>query len=399
MKFIHGSTALPERPEEFEFSLFDYTIDNNEVPSNPNINNGIDANGPGIYAVRVDETGITDEAWSAVQGYAGKDGEGSIVGFSVDMDDRHGYALMLANEYPADHVSVEEWAGVVQAMMDERRRLQGYFVDDAMPKVESIFSNWIGEDIPPSKAQIDDLLSDLPGVDADYVYVGDEDMDPDDWYQEVRNQIEMNDPASKIVEEGGPYAIAQSAVEQNDNLWAVLNQVYVRTATESTGRGIISLNSAFAHAAINNVDDYDAFRIAAVDDGRSYVLFDTSEAKIDFIQKQTFDIPQATYDEVIDIVKTVQKDFSGSLEPEQLAMKIQDGVQSSLGLSLSDSVAKEIAIYDVERNPLYASLQRSLKDSIGSEKVDVWERRPDTIEAYKKSTDALEVENSPSLRM
>ena len=141
LHFLHGSSLTTEKPERFAFSLFDYRFDLvTEKAEHEFVNSGRDSHGPGIYAFGVEG----DAAFSASQihdakAYSGKNGKGSVIGFSVELfaDDDEGDVL-LANECDAETVSQEEWVAVVNEMMTQLRSLNRYDVDEIDEAIQEV---------------------------------------------------------------------------------------------------------------------------------------------------------------------------------------------------------------------------------------------------------------------
>lgn len=271
--FAHGSTATPDNLEDFKLQMFDYQADQNDRTKNTQkaINNGLDSHGPGIYSFYSTPEageGFPQELINNAEGYANNDnGDGTVVCFSLKED------VTPANEYPADMIPEHEWEGVVESMIKYRREAVGVDHDEASELLSTLVSDWSDSGVHPSNQELEKLAA-LSGVPFDEL----PDLtDPYDFESELSEAMELNDPASKIFDEGGPAGVVQYAMDRSDNLWDVCKELYFLTAVEHTGKGTLSFNKSFENAVKANVEDMSLLRFALVDEGKFAVVFDTEQ--------------------------------------------------------------------------------------------------------------------------
>lgn len=416
LHFIHGSTAIPPKPELFEFRLFNYIKnDNDETIDNANVHNGVDAFGPGIYTQIVEEGSDRQAIIDGALAYVGKGQGGSIMGFNIDMEpniDDWGDPVeqpAFTNDYPPDHISVEEWTNVIQHMVDERRRLADYHKEDAITLIEEAASHWDETGEKPTQEILSNILSEVSAIPHNEVDPNDFDS-PDAWLSDFNGAIELYDPSSRITDEGGPEELAEYAINTSYDLRETLNKVYNLSATETTGKGTLSFNAAFQFAVINNVDDLRSITVAKGwsperdDEGRPvldangndpmdngvYIVFNTSEANIDFIQKIEHSTPHDTIERIDGIRKTLKSNYDNDLNTNQLSMKLQDEVKENLGISLSEGASYQIMSIHSNK-PLYKGVIDMIHEVAGETTYTNWEKRPGAKDYY------LTNQNEPSL--
>lgn len=321
MRFITGSSACPEQPSEFKFKLFNYLIDKRvEKIMHGDVNSGVDAQGPGIYAFgRPDDEPFSQSEIKGANDYSGKDGKGAVIGFDVDMMDMDDEEIKFINEYPADEIPEDEWVDAINDVIIEIRRLNQYEEDEENP----------------------------------YSY---------------------DDPASHIFDVGGPESIAREAIERSDNLWQTLKWIWNQTSCVSTGEGLWTYNRAFEKAVIDNVSDEYKLRVAKPHNDDFYVIFDTYEANIQYANTFKYEVDEVKFKSMTNEIGDMLSNYRDQIEPHQIAIKINEIAHSHFGVDLDDDVVKEFSScknrYDFED-----SLLNKAKQNIGVLVYSEWEKR------------------------
>lgn len=364
--FAHGSTATPDNLEDFKLQMFDYQVDQNDRTKNTQkaINNGLDSHGPGIYSFYSTPEageGFPQELIKNAEGYANNDnGDGTVVCFSLKED------TTPANEYPADMITEHEWEGVVESMIKCRREANGVDHDEASELLSTLVSDWSDSGEHPSNQELEKLAA-LSGVPFDEFPDLD---DPYDFESELLGAMELNDPASKIFDEGGPAGVVQYALDRSDNLWDVCKELYFLTAVEHTGKGILSFNKSFENAVKANVEDMSLLRFALVDEGRFAVVFDTEQIVPEVMVTSKVSLNNPKDEEKI-------QDFLNGVywlhenHPELSVEHIKSTVAThakTFGVELSDDTLSRLAITRDER-AMYPSLNREVRRAFGENQV------------------------------
>jgi hypothetical protein len=287
------------------------------------------------------------------------------------MENDSGENIIMANEYSADHIPIEEWIDVIDYMVDEIRRLEGFDKDDALVTIETIAANWEHDGVEPTQEVLSDILLHAPQVPINEIFVKNY-VSPSEWEANTINTLELYDPSSFILDAGGAEDIAEYAMRTGNDLWDVLCRIHGAVAYHQTSQGEKTYNKTFQFAAINHVNDTDSIKIALVSDGHFHILFDTSSARIEFVQKQSFDVPKDAIDKIINITVEAQ-DYDENLTSDQVAMMITDRVKEKLSLSLSDNTAGQLSILNAPHT-LYHTLEKSIKGDIGVESTVNWSR-------------------------
>lgn len=319
MKFISGSSANPKDMSRFSLSLFNYTkCEATGEISDSNVNNGIDGEGPGIYAFGKPLDGdFLEEEIQAANNYAGLNGKGSVLGFTVNMMDDFDQEIEFINDYGPDHISEEEWVRVIESMVDEIRIYHSFDIDTD---------------------------------------------DPDD------------DPAQFIEDEGGPHSIARYAINSSDDLWSALKKVWNASAVVTTGLGVQTYNKLFERAAINNVDDSSCLRVARESDDRFYIIFDTSEIDIEYARKYSYEVEPEKFSSMIKEMGQSQIRYSDTLEYEQLEMKLNEIAKKHFGVELPDNTVARLSRCKSDHH-FYDSVLDEVRSVVGSYVEDEWEKR------------------------
>lgn len=322
MRFLTGSSACPKDPSTFEFRLFDYLIDRSiDKVMHADVNSGVDAEGPGIYAFgQPDDEPFEEWQIDGANNYSGKDGKGAVFGFDVNMVDWDDEEITFIDEYPPDEIPEEDWVAAIHDVMDELRRLDGYEVDE----------------------------EDIEGYDYD-------------------------DPASVIYDEGGPEQVVRSAIERSENLWETLKRIWNTTACISTGKGLFTYNRTFERAVINNVRDNDKLRVAQSKNKDFYVIFDTSEAKIKYANTFKYEVDEGAFKPMMDEIGDMLSRYREQIEPHQLALKINEISRSHFNVDFNDDIVKDLSSCE-NRYDFEDALLNRIKESVGELTYSEWER-------------------------
>lgn len=280
MRLTHGSEHSTAAEQGFD--LLDYK-QKFWGEATGDVNNGKDAEGPGIYVfIDNEETGGLKGAIENASIYSGD--KGVIYVLSVDVDEED-----LLNNRSASEIDAEDWAKVIENFMSKQRAKAGYDVDEiysaVQPVVDSIDS---GESIAPKVLK--DLEDRYEGLRFDNVPPNEYD-DGYQWQDEVVDEyIINNDPVSHINDNGGSKGIAEYAVNSSDNQWETLKTVWNSIAISNTGAGIETFNKTFKDSTLEVLgDDYDLTAAKVVNDA-FMVVFDTDEIQIKKVINENKDL-------------------------------------------------------------------------------------------------------------
>jgi len=376
LHFLHGSSLTTEKPERFAFSLFDYRFDLvTEKAEHEFVNSGRDSHGPGIYAFGVEG----DAAFSASQihdakAYSGKNGKGSVIGFSVELfaDDDEGDVL-LANECDAETVSKEEWESVVEEMVVQIRNLSNYSEDEIEYAIQEVIERCgAGEFMTDS--DVENVFSDcLPELDLSYMSPG-EFEDIDAWENSFREHLEQYDPAGFIFEAGTPESLAEKAWSQ-PNLWESVKYLHGEIACENRGNSIDTYNNLFLRSVRTHVQDMSPLQVAEVDG--FYVVFDTTQVQINMMKQSISNVDDVKFNALCQAVIECGETYWNVLEDDQIKVKMNAVGQEHFGHPFSDKTLRHLVLIKSPES-MYSGLQKMMRDDMeGASQVDVvWERKP-----------------------
>jgi hypothetical protein len=381
LHFIHGSSATPPEPGDLSLGLFDYQQHHDGGADNRHIGNGLDAHGPGIYAFPVEETtqvaAVKDDAF----GYMGDDGLGSVLGLSLDCDPD----VVPANELPADSIPVEEWEAVIEHVVNERRRLGNYYLEDFEAALYALADEWDASGERPSVDALEELVKDAGELPVNEIDPADYDS-PEEWRDELDSVVETYDPANRIMENGGPDGIARHAVERSENLWSVLCYIQGVAAYESTGIGDNTYNKTLHFAVMNNVSEPDLLTYAKVNDGAFCVIFDVDALRVDYASQTLSDIDIPTLDALIDDIKSIYRDYGYEMSPQQLGVKFEQAALQHFGRPLSEDTQ---TMLQRGRSPesMYSAVGRSIINDMSPVYTREWARDDEAALRFDKQPD------------
>jgi hypothetical protein len=398
MHFLHGSSATPAKPEEFKFKLFDYVYDPNNPGGHEHVSSALDQYGPGVYAFgSLEGAPVHPKLMREAQRHAGKNGEGSVLGFSVDMGDE----LVFANHWDADEISVEEWVEAVKATLVEISRLADYYPDDFESKIRSAISQWEDGD-KPSEALLLAALSEIneteipEGMELDDMD-GPEDLEAalDEYMCE---EMAMSSPVSQFYEEhGSPEGLVTYAMRQSDNLWETLHAIYEGVAIIRTGKGYESFNKAFHHAVINSVDDVEKIKVASVEGGSFFVVFDIDAVEMEYARVLKSELDPAKMEAAIDTVVANNKTYYHDLEPEQMHNMHKQTMRDDLGSNIDDDTARQLA--NLRTTPsAWSGLKSDIIRQAGQLKESEWFSNDHARDVFEPATRGLEEDETPDIR-
>jgi hypothetical protein len=397
MLFVHGSSAVPEDPESFAPRLFDYTYDpNTKKSTNRSVNSGLDAYGPGIYAFGTEKDFEIDPSLlREAQRHAGKGGEGSTFGFSLDMPE-----LTFANEHDAYAIPEHEWVAVIEAVITQRRQHENYDLDAFSRAFEDIVDEFENTDVMPHKDDIDavfNLINETTPRDFDY-----EMSDPQDlreWFEDYRDaDASYADPMSSFFEEyGSVEGAADYVMARSDNLWETTKGIWEACAVTNTGKGYESFNYAFQRATLNHVSDSELLQVARVNEDASpfYVIFDSDNLKVEFADISKAVIDHERYHAMLNDIFTINEDYGMDLEKPQLINKYNQAARQHFGKPLSEETGMLLTNM---RNPeqLYNGLEAKIIEDVGSFEKRTWYRDEEAQFAFSPDT-PQNAEQSPTL--
>lgn len=399
LHFIHGSGATPENPKEFAFELFDYVYDVDSKTANlPGVKSGLDAHGPGIYAFGAK---TTDKINKTKQKYADSysSENGSVIGFQLTMEERDGRPLKLINQYRADTIPVEDWAEVIESFTAKARLLQGFDRDRSMLEAETFSERWpdmmhIFADGTQKMSESGlsawrSIVAATAGLIDSYASP-DNFRDPRSFLRAFEESLDMADPMSRVLDEGGSYAIAEYAIESADNLWDTLKKIYFTVAVQQKSASrYLSMNQLFQQTVLSELPQAGLLKVAAVEQGNFFVVFDTKAITVDAIQIHQLQ-PQSEED-VMAQVFAVMSPYS--TVKEKMAA-VQAWSIDNTGHAISKDAAKLLA-----ESPSATDLTLSKKSDIAKElrtEYRHYERYDGAIDEYMPALKQPAVVLSPS---
>jgi hypothetical protein len=380
--FVHGSSVVIDDPKRFKFSLFNYQFDKQLLRANHNfVNNGLDADGPGTYAIEV-VNGTENEVMGGATRYSDKNITGSVVGFSVDSP------LISANTCDPEHISTDEWVSVVNYMVDEWRRLGDCDYDGATDLANELSEDFESGVDADSMERLIELMG--PNVELDALQPSRYE-DGDGWREAVLEHLAEIDPAAFIWDAGGPEGVVGYAINNSDDLWGVMTRIYNSSACDSRGAFVTQcMNKTFQHAVINNVDDYASLAFNRGANGVC-VFFITDDIELELVRNRKVVVDTPRVNAVVDeIIENNEYDKS-SLSTNQHATKINSLIVNNFGVTLPADVLPRLT------GRLNASFRDELivlvGKSVGSVVYEEWERSPDVSHVFipeRRQSDSLE---------
>ncbi|APD92186.1 hypothetical protein BM525_20100 (plasmid) [Alteromonas mediterranea] len=389
LRFIHGSHALPETPEDFSFRLFDYKSDPNNKTGLAHINNGLDSYGPGIYAFPVTEQ--SPARYDDVLGFRGHEGEGSVIGFSFHSVDQYTEeAILPSNQISSAAIDTDDWEQAIDVYLKELSARKGLDTSTFSEDIDKFVASW---DEGASKEQIQEeyesLKASYPGVEL-------QDYDPEDyndafeWESEVITASEELGPLSNIYDEfGGAAGVVEAALRSADTAWEFMVNVYNGIAVSSSGAGTQSWNGLFQEVLLRELSESSLNQIVYADvnldpqgqktEHSFCVVFGTHKVDIDVIEKKTLPLPESFISQIIEKGRETLREYDDSgLTTSQVKMKIEDIGLELTGERLPSAVTHEIAM---ERGD-ETYLRRAIRLNLAEPKIELWERQEGKAAEY-----------------
>jgi hypothetical protein len=276
MKLVHGSPFKIEKNDSFK--LFDSQIDRNSaVPAH--LNNGKDQYGPGIYTFPGAPSVLTESIREA-SCYTKRDddksnNDGYIYILSVDLKESE-----FLNKRSSDEIDEETWVNIIEKYMEIRCAQEGYSESDLHEYLESFADN-INNEITFDHNELESQLKKKFDISLEYIDPNTFSGNGSDWINAVIEEYRLNNyPCSSIDDEGGPYAIANYAINSHDNLWAAIVSVWEACAVKSDGVNAESYNNTFLQAVKYHMPDDAKIVASKVNNGGIIVVFDPSAITI-----------------------------------------------------------------------------------------------------------------------
>lgn len=390
LHFIHGSGATPADPSRFSFEMFNYIYDANTKKSDhPSVGSGLDAEGPGIYAFcGGSKSKFTQEQYDLAYGYSNQV-NGSVIGFEVDMTDIDGEPILPANSYDSTEIDGELWEAVVERFIVKLRDLERFQYDEADSAVETLADAWekySGSAHPDDERDVlvaAKELVDLTGGKVSLSECNPKDYDDiEEWKDNIRSSINISDPVSHIVDEGGASAVVNYAISSSDNLWQVVKVIYDRCAVIRTGLGYKCYNDLFYKACRDELPDLEMsmIRAASVNDGLFYVVFDIDAIKVNSMSIHQHQIPEHVKSELISSLVEC-RDQHQMLERPQIAIELSKVAKDIAGVALPDDLSERLS-RTYEGEPFTDSLCDDIVKSVAKLQLTSWEREPGMLAKY-----------------
>jgi hypothetical protein len=262
MDLSHGTSKIIENNE---FELFDYIVDKNNNINNDKINNGVDGEGAGIYAM----IGNSNESINDAKLYSGQENEGYIYLLSIDIEESD----LMHNREP-NEIPEEDWIEGIEEFISELHRLHNY----SFEKFERIITQ--SEDLTiaqiNSSLKKENLNVTLPS------YLNPSEMNFDSFTEEALEFYSIEDPCSYILEEG-INNIVENSIDKSDHLQETLYNIWQSCAITQSQNGIETYNKTFQESILKTLGRNHDLTASYVDNDNFAVIFDTSKIKVENI--------------------------------------------------------------------------------------------------------------------
>lgn len=401
---LHGSAASPEHPNNFEFKIFDHVYNTrDEVSDHEYVNSGLDAEGPGVYVFGSLEPSFTKEQINGASHYAGK-GQGSLFGLNITLErDDDGDVLDFANNLEPDLVSVDEWANVIQQMIEKTREAYGFDGDRVIELVDEASMKYSNGG-KPTKEEILEIKECMGGIPESEISWRD-DYDLNSWSKNIKGQLDSWDPAEFILNEGEPYDIAEDVIENSDNLWETLKLIWQRSACDYRGKDLRLFNETFRNAVEENLINPSLVRVAQVNNGHFFVVFDTSAIAVDYAIVNNLTIDEQKFELFIEDLAGMQERCFSVLEPNQLTNEINKKTQNAFGITLTEDLTDMVRRHNGMK-PFSVELIKDLRNQLSEKETVKWVRDQVDEATYELKVEKplykeenIDKPTSPTLRM
>lgn len=393
MYFIHGTKINPENKSDFKFRTFNYKISATGEIDNDLVGNGNDEQGPGINAfgsLAID--GFKKDELDAANMYALN---GALVVFSADFEIDSGDGLEVVkpmNEYEVDFIPKDEWCVIIENIVDKIRFYHNYDLESLFEVCDKIEAE---EDPEIQKELFDNNLSSISDISepSEFECV-------EDWVEDAKMKIEMEDPASFIYESGGPELFAERAHAQ-DNLWESIKFVFNHAAYVDNGVKM-SYNDIFINSVLNNSLNADYLKYANADGGVFQIIFDTSSISIIGMKHKEMSLNNERFERMIDEFVEFGSVHSGVLEDQQLKTEYNNIAKSFFGREIDANLMGNVLLIKDEVS-LTANLRNGLAKNFSVPEMKIFEvdgarmsKFLDGLESVKqKNEKTLEMNNEP----
>jgi hypothetical protein len=266
MEFVHGSKQNILDNEDNSFKLFDYIIDHNNKPNLDFIDNGLDAQGFGLYAF----IGNNEKSIENASCYTDKD-SGFLYIFNVDVEESN-----LMNNRDADEISIDELVEAIDNFIFNIREDKGFNKETFDNVIEHFESNFDYIDFDHNDINLE-LAKRCLLIELDEYSSKSEYGNSYEWKEQIEEQYSMSDPCSNIEEEGGSYAVAEYCINKSDNLWETIKNLGFAIAVLNSPLGTASYNKTFQKSILESLGDKYDLTAAHVNDGNFAVIFDTDK--------------------------------------------------------------------------------------------------------------------------
>lgn len=270
MKAAHGTTR-----KITSFKLFDYKIDiNTDTVDNENVSEGLDAYGPGVYLFN---NLNDDDLLKNAQRYTSREEQSYVYIVDVDVEPEN-----LLNNFDNEYFNQEDLVNMVELYMENEREKLGFDfnkINNVIDSVEDSFEHiretkgTVSLDVINKNLEINNLKFRL----NEYSNPNEFD-DFHEWKDQVFDQYYLDEPCSKINDEGGPEALVNYCVHKADNAWEVINNLFLGIATHASGKYAYSNNETFQETVLRELSQYEI--VGAQVEDCILVVFDTDKINI-----------------------------------------------------------------------------------------------------------------------
>lgn len=390
---VHGSSATPENPAEFKFQLFDYKTDNiTEKPLHQNVNNGVDQGGPGIYCcAQKSGRAINKSVIAEIDRYAnGRQGQGgSVIGLSFPGFTEDGRVISLMNDpkaSPPNSISPMEWGAVLEQVVNERRRLEGFDLEYFLTVFNDFGERYVQDRIVPTREELQPI-ADKIGEKVEYLMLKE---DPSRtpaqtryiWERNCIANASMCDPARKLCEELNIESIdanrdhlaigVENLFRRHDSAADLAMTLYRASAYEMTGKGSFTYNNTFVKAMQDNISQPELFQMTYNKSGGYHVIMDPRAITVECMVTTHYDLDETRFAGLISDLNEKIPELAERFDHDAVAKVSLQLIQHHMGVMPSEDLQSSIGRYGRDMDTLISNIRKDIADM----RIVHWEREP-----------------------
>jgi hypothetical protein len=300
MIFAHGSKNNIVETSKSGLQLFDYVLKNDGTCSIPEIEEGNDGEGPGIYAFFDKETDYSKIIDGACHYVGNNDQEQLVYKFQIDVEDDE-----LINNRSQYDIPAEQWVETVEYFIEKMRANKRASFEE-FEKISNELVERFGNGENPTLEFVNNRMSE-GGVEIEFV-----ESDPDnfddayEFGESLSEEYALLEPCSYIIDNGGAEEIVNHAIESSNNQWEVIKSIWNTIAVHQSNEGLETYNETFQDAVLTVLEEYN-LAVALVDNDNFAVIFDSTLINIDSVLDMKNE-EEYSFKEFYKITKAEKKD-------------------------------------------------------------------------------------------